>query len=615
MLENYDEHRARTVEVMKAYRFKEDSPTLKDIYSAASDADPQALKEQANQFAQIMRDQSRLRAMMRAPQRWALHGAYAMIHKSAAPATSTSTATQGRMPRGSFIGNAAKKIESIAMDHFRNGGKLLDLPQTTIKRIGAMFPSFGLGNALSWSKLAVELRQQGNDLVAAVYELRALRLSGGTIQHDLDKTRQTLEKHGFHEESLAADAMFGPYSEQERETRCTAFMDRVYEQHKRNPQRELALLDDRRGTGPFKVSIIVSLYNAQAKLNHFLHALEHQSLWRQGQAELILVDSGSPTNELSVFREFFSRSRLPVVYARSENRETIQSAWNRGINLAQADYLCFLGADETISPDCLATLAGELDADPGLDWVISNSLVASVDKHGTLESDVMLYDRTGYKQDYVYLDTCYLSWVGGLYRRSIHDRFGYYDAAFRAAGDNEFKSRVLPHIRSKAIGRTLGYFWNYPDERMTQHPRAEIEDLRAWYLPRTVGGMRYAMRGRKPQEIEKFICDCLSYRKSFLQRRSSDIELAANLLRLLASIAPTSTLLQLQPSVKNMLQALRACDEVVPRSAAALTSTTHAIRCAHQLHKRAKHLLEPPLGMLGYLLLDNRHEQHVNHWN
>ena len=58
----------------------------------------------------------------------------------------------------------------------------------------------------------------------------------------------------------------------------------------------------------------------------------------------------------------------------------------------------------------------------------------------------MPYDRRKYQQDLVYLETCYLSWVGALYRRSIHDRFGYYDGSFRGAGDTEFKSRILPFI-------------------------------------------------------------------------------------------------------------------------------------------------------------------------
>ena len=63
-----------------------------------------------------------------------------------------------------------------------------------------------------------------------------------------------------------------------------------------------------------------------------------QSLAARGQVEVVLVDSGSPTAEYRVFKDLMHELSLPVVYARSRNRETIQAAWNRGIKLARAPY-------------------------------------------------------------------------------------------------------------------------------------------------------------------------------------------------------------------------------------------------------------------------------------
>ena len=77
-------------------------------------------------------------------------------------------------------------------------------------------------------------------------------------------------------------------------------------------------------------------------------------------------------------------------------------------------------------------------------------------------------------------------WVGGMYRKSIHEHFGYYDSTFKVAGDTEFKSRILKFINVAYINENLGIFLNYPDERKSETPLAEIEDLRAWYLYRTV---------------------------------------------------------------------------------------------------------------------------------
>ena len=77
-------------------------------------------------------------------------------------------------------------------------------------------------------------------------------------------------------------------------------------------------VDDRRGTSDCRVGVIVSLYNAAGKLLNFLHALQNQTVFRQGRAELILVDSGSPGREYEVFRTWATAAGLPVVYARSQ---------------------------------------------------------------------------------------------------------------------------------------------------------------------------------------------------------------------------------------------------------------------------------------------------------
>ena len=212
--------------------------------------------------------------------------------------------------------------------------------------------------------------------------------------------------------------------------------------------------------------------------------------------------------------------------------------------MSKADFLSFLGVDETILPTCLEILANELDKFSDLDWVTGHSLVTEVDSDCSWIKDIMPYYRKEYKQDLVYLETCYLSWVGALYRRSIHKRFGYYDSSFRGAGDTEFKSRVLPFIKSKIVDCTLGVFWNYPDERTTQSPAIEIEDMRAWYIHRTLGGIRYAFANRSTEDVENLIYLCLCYRKSYCVHTSTDLEYAYNLCLYLKEICPQSKVLK-----------------------------------------------------------------------
>ncbi|MFM7190415.1 MAG: family 2 glycosyl transferase, partial [Microcystaceae cyanobacterium] len=279
--------------------------------------------------------------------------------------------------------------------------------------------------------------------------------------------------------------------------------------------------------------------------------------------------------------------------------------------------LAFLGVDETILPDCLEVLANELDRDEHLDWVIGHSLVTNVDRQGSWVSDVMAYDRTGYEQDLVYLETCYLSWVGALYRKSIHERFGYYDQSFRGAGDTEFKSRVMPFIQSKVVDKTLGLFWNYPDERTTQSPNAEIEDMRAWYLHRTLAGVKYAFQNRSTEAVENLLYHCLGYRKSYCQHTSTDFDHAYNLALYLQEIAPESPVLPYFEGIKTLLNTYRALDWIPKLSRFSPVSLMLETRKLTKQFEQHHQSIWPPdrTYQPHYdIFNDNRHEQHAFLW-
>ncbi len=327
-----------------------------------------------------------------------------------------------------------------------------------------------------------------------------------------------------------------------------------------------------------------------------------------------MVDSASPDDQHGALRRALVNSSFPYLYVRTRRRETIQTAWNRGIGLARAPYLTFLGADEAVTPPALEILAGRLDADPRLDWVQADSVVYEVDAGGAIVREVMTYDRSGYTPFHAYLDTAYLSWVGALYRRSIHERFGYYDGSFGAAGDTEFKNRVLPFVKTSRLPQTLGVFLNYPEERVTESPRAEIEDGRAWYLHRTAGGVRYAFAGRDPTEIEQALLLALGYRKSHFRHLSTDVGYARLLADYLAERDPASPLLALRPGVAALDDAYRSTDRVEKRSVVRLA---RALRRARETAARvqAEHRATPWFGGASYdTHNDNRREQHSGFW-
>lgn len=631
-LARYDDYRDRLVEAVRSARPEIEGPDLATIYQSASTSVDSVSRDVDESYSRWMNrlnpSQAPARESWRAIGKRIVKGrtspeirqrlqelrpgVMATNAKAALSSHLGSSSWRGRLQAGLVLSRCPSLLEE-----YRRLGQLGERTERQLdakaERCAELLRGLRADRIHIWRELARIESLKENSLIAATYRLRAMRLAGGDPYEDLPDVIAALNQHGYAREASTADALFGPYPN--RDERQRRLLQSAEAAHRRCPEQPYQFVDDRRAGREVKASVVVSLYNAADKLPTFLRALALQTLLAAGKAELILIDSGSPDREYAVFREMAGALRFPVVYARSVERETIQSAWNRGIALSRGDYLAFLGVDEGVRPQALELLARELDADPALDWVQANSLATNVNERGQWLADALCYDRSGYRQSLVYLETCYLSWVGAMYRRSIHDRCGYYDPSFGAAGDTEFKCRVLPHIKTKVVPETLGVFWNYPSGQTTCSPRAELEDLRAWHLHRTVAGVRYAFERRPLAEVEELLYASLRYRKSYCRHMSTDVEYAYNLATFLKQQTNAPEADKLLRRINALLGAYRSLDFLPQASAQALGRSLGrafylAEKTARQRYGRGGECIRPACQVFN----DNRYEQHVHVW-
>jgi hypothetical protein len=324
----------------------------------------------------------------------------------------------------------------------------------------------------------------------------------------------------------------------------------------------------------------------------------------------VFVDSASPTDEYAQLRTHPIYESHPVLYARTRQRETIQQAWNRGIDLVRAPLMTMLGVDEgAASTRCLEILTRELEADPSLDWVQASALVTEVDEQGRWLRDCFTYDRSHHFPGCESLDPSYLSYVGSMIRRSVHERFGYYDPSFLGAGDGEFMLRVRPRIRVKMLPETLGLFRNYPDPRMTSHPRAELEALRAWYAHRSQAGIEYAWDEQPLEAVRTLAERAQHYVRADSVRPRSNIDFAAELARYLASRGDDSQRLE---DAGQLLKAFRTYDAPSGTSwRQALMAVRGASRTIARIEKHQRSLW--PDNRIDYFY-DDRNEVYKTVW-
>ena len=213
------------------------------------------------------------------------------------------------------------------------------------------------------------------------------------------------------------------------------------------------------GPGTPLVSAIVSTYNSARFLRGCLEDLERQTI--ADQLEIIVVDSASPQNERAIVEEFQQRYSN-IVYLRTETRETVYGAWNRGIRAARGKYLTNANTDDRHRPDALDILARTLEANPDITLAYADCLVTRV------ENETFETTRATERMQWLDFNPADLLLKGcfvgpqPMWRREVHDEHGYFDATIVSAGDYEFWLRLAQNRTFFHVKETLGLYLESP---------------------------------------------------------------------------------------------------------------------------------------------------------
>ena len=112
------------------------------------------------------------------------------------------------------------------------------------------------------------------------------------------------------------------------------------------------------------VSVIISVYNGEAYLAETIESVVNQ---KYPNIEIIIIDDGSTDGSGKVIPRFVH----PVRYHYQPNNG-IAAAWNRGIELANGDFIAFNGADDLWTKDKIQKQLDAFISDSTLDIVFSH---------------------------------------------------------------------------------------------------------------------------------------------------------------------------------------------------------------------------------------------------
>lgn len=179
-----------------------------------------------------------------------------------------------------------------------------------------------------------------------------------------------------------------------------------------------------------RLSIITSVWKGDEFIEGFLKDITEQTIFPE--CELIIINANSPGNEEAVITRY-QKEYPNIRYVKLAYDPGVYGVWNRAIKMARSEYLTNANIDDRSCKDSYAAHLAALEADPNVDLVYAGYYITSFPNE-TFENN----------RHYILCNPAEFSlknMVGCLpgprpvWRKSFHDRFGFFDESFISVGD------------------------------------------------------------------------------------------------------------------------------------------------------------------------------------
>jgi glycosyltransferase involved in cell wall biosynthesis len=180
-----------------------------------------------------------------------------------------------------------------------------------------------------------------------------------------------------------------------------------------------------------KISIIIAIYNSEKTLEKCLNSIFNQTFQNY---ELIIVDNNSIDNSYLILNKYKNR----IQYYIKEKDSGIYDAWNKGVKLSNAEWICFLGSDDYLLPDALNILISELINHPTANFISGKIKLLNKNKD-IVVGEPFSQKKIKYYQNFVH--------IASLTSIKLFENCQF-DYRYKIAGDYDFyvrnRRKIIP---------------------------------------------------------------------------------------------------------------------------------------------------------------------------
>lgn len=234
----------------------------------------------------------------------------------------------------------------------------------------------------------------------------------------------------------------------------------------------------------YKCSLFCSIYKGQKFLNGYIENMLKQSMF--SDIEFVFLDCASPENE-RVSIEPLTQKYSNIKYYRLESDPGLYAAWNIAVKKCSAPIIGNWNIDDRKNVHSTEILYKAFERDPSLDLVYGLTYVSTIANE--------TYENNSYENIYPCLPHSLKNLLINnsphcmpMWKKSIHDRFGYFDESYKTASDGDLWLRcAVGGARIQMVNHPVGLYYHNPTGRSTDPKHllemvAEVQQMRQKYL-------------------------------------------------------------------------------------------------------------------------------------
>lgn len=237
-------------------------------------------------------------------------------------------------------------------------------------------------------------------------------------------------------------------------------------------------------TNNYLCSLFCSFYKGEKFVESYLNNILEQNLF--DKIEFIFLNCNSPENEESYILRFANKY-TNIKYYKLEQDPGLYAGWNHAISLCSSKIIGNWNIDDRKNKEGLEILLEEFNKKPDSDIVYGFTYVSRIANEK--------YINNSYNEIYPYLPHSFNNLLRNnsphcmpLWRKKLHDKFGYFDTNYESAADGDFWLRcAVGGATIRLVNHPVGLYYENPTGRSTnpetlQKMISEVQSMRSKYL-------------------------------------------------------------------------------------------------------------------------------------